>query len=245
MKQSTRYLQVVNMSTSKVFCVGDGFTTGHIWPEWPQMLKALLPNHNVEVISSPGAGAEYLVSELLARDIKDSTIVFQWPPALRFDKLLTDDSWDRHIIKDQVYSNNFSDGVTGRWWLSSGSKLPEVRHYHEFYVQKKQMDLRLELYKTLLDSHLHQQGCNFFYISTEEQENFYRLPRFDSVRQSHPQPVPQAHFHFLKDVILPAIGLTVDHDNMHYLEHEIATNSWIAFDPDREHIWSSIVNNIK
>lgn len=233
------------MSTSKIFCVGDGFATGHIWPEWPQILKALLPNHHVEVISAPGAGAEYLVSELLAHNIKDSTVVFQWPPSPRFDKLLVDDSWDQYIIKDQVYNNNFSNGVTGRWWLSSGSKLSEMRHYHNFYVQSTQMDLRLTLYKKLLRSHLKQQGCSFFYTSTEEQETFARQARFDSVKQSHPQPVPLVHLHFLKDVILPAIELVVDHDKMHYLEHAITTSSWTAFDPDREHIWSSIINGIK
>jgi hypothetical protein len=45
----------------KIFCFGDGFATGHIWPEWPQILQALVPNCQVVVTAGIGAGSEFLV----------------------------------------------------------------------------------------------------------------------------------------------------------------------------------------
>jgi len=45
-----------------IFCFGDGFATGHLWPEWPQILQALLPNYTVITTAGIGAGDEFLVS---------------------------------------------------------------------------------------------------------------------------------------------------------------------------------------
>ena len=46
----------------KIFCFGDGFATGHIWPEWPQILQTLLPDKQIINTAGIGAGAEFLVS---------------------------------------------------------------------------------------------------------------------------------------------------------------------------------------
>jgi len=81
------------VNTTKIFCLGDGYAHGHIWPEWPQILQALVPDIKVIVISAIGAGHEFLINELLSNDIKDSLVIFQWPDHRRFDKLMQDASW--------------------------------------------------------------------------------------------------------------------------------------------------------
>ena len=43
-----------DFNMNKIFCFGDGFATGHIWPEWPQILQALVPQH--QVINTTGIG---------------------------------------------------------------------------------------------------------------------------------------------------------------------------------------------
>ena len=46
----------------KIYTFGDGFATGHLWPEWPQILQALVPDYQVHNTAGIGAGAEWLVS---------------------------------------------------------------------------------------------------------------------------------------------------------------------------------------
>ena len=44
---------------NKIFCFGDGFATGHIWPEWPQILQELAPQYQVINTAGIGAGSEF------------------------------------------------------------------------------------------------------------------------------------------------------------------------------------------
>ena len=53
------------MSINKIYTFGDGFATGHIWPEWPQLLQALLPDYTIINTAGIGAGCEFLISELV------------------------------------------------------------------------------------------------------------------------------------------------------------------------------------
>jgi hypothetical protein len=39
------------MSTNKIFCLGDGYAHGHIWPEWPQILQAIIPDYEIVTLS--------------------------------------------------------------------------------------------------------------------------------------------------------------------------------------------------
>lgn len=74
----------------KIFTFGDGFATGHVWPEWPQILQALITDHKVINTAAIGAGSEFLVTHFvdLMPQIQNSVVIFQWPNALRFDKLI-------------------------------------------------------------------------------------------------------------------------------------------------------------
>ena len=89
----------------KIFTFGDGYATGHIWPEWPQILKALCPEHEIINTAGIGAGYEFLVSNFvyMLPQLHNQATIFQWPHPQRFDKLLEDESWDDIIKNDTTY----------------------------------------------------------------------------------------------------------------------------------------------
>lgn len=229
------------MSTNKLYCLGDGYAYGHIWPEWPQILQVLLPSYEVKIISAVGAGAEFLISELLANNVADSAVIFQWPQDQRFDKLVTDNSWANIIDNDPVYHFNCYQGQTGKWWCSSASDTEEIKTYHEFYVSVAQHNLRNKNYKKLLTAYLQQNNCQWLFTSTQEQERFIQFEGFRECRGNEIQPSPLAHFYFVVKKILPALSLPVDAQRIDNLESEIKNTNWTAYDPDRKEIWDNLV----
>ena len=233
------------MYTNNVICLGDGFATGHIWPEWPQIIKALMPDYNITIISGVGAGTEFLVSEMLTlKDIQGAHVIFQWPTHNRLDKLLEDDTWDTLIKQDQVYRENFVDTKTGRWWLSSASNIEPVRQYHKFFIQEKQLKLRQEVYKQLVTSFLRDNHCNFIFTGTQEQDEFSRQKRFASLRQAEVQPSPFVHYKFATEILLPELGVSPNNELSSKLENIILSTKWIPYHPDRDYIWSTILNQL-
>lgn len=225
---------------NKIVCLGDGYAHGHLWPEWPQILQALLPDVEVEIISAIGAGPEFLVSELLTKDISNARVVFQWPLPQRFDKLLIDQSWDNIIKSDPVYDFNVYTSSSGRWWCSSGSSTPDVVEYHKKYVNFNQSVLRGQNYKKLVSAYLEQNNCVWHYTSNIEQDHFVRIANLADHRGNEVQPSPIIHFHFLVKKILPAIAVEVDEQRSKILQSRIESTQWMAYDPDREEIWNAI-----
>ena len=135
---------------NKIFCLGDGYAHGHIWPEWPQILQALCPEFTIIPITGIGAGNEFLITQLLTQEIENQTIIFQWAHHSRFDKLIQDSTWQEIVKSDSVYFFNTYNINDQNWWLSSASKLPEVEKYHNFYIQEKQSLLRYKNQQTLV-----------------------------------------------------------------------------------------------
>jgi hypothetical protein len=232
-----------NLRSNKIFTFGDGFATGHIWPEWPQILQALLPEYQVINTAGIGAGAEFLVSGFVdwIPDMHGSTVIFQWPGHQRFDKLVEDDSWQYIVSNDPVYYfNTVADGNDRKWWLSSASKSKEVQQYHDQYVQKNQDLNRNRIYQTLVDHTALALDCKILHTSTQDQENFSRLPQFFSTRQSEVQPSPVVHFYWLIEQVLPKVDINVDQVLKHKLERLINQTPWIPYCPDRQETWATI-----
>ena len=227
------------MSTNNLYCFGDGYATGHLWPEWPQILQALLPECKVTTIAGVGAGPEWLVTRLVQDlpHMHNSTVIFQWPQPNRFDKLITDQHWKQIGQQDPVYHFNFHSSHNQTWWLSSASQHPEVTHYHKT-VQLAQHQQRLDNYQILVRNTLENIGCHVVFTSTHTQEQFSKQTRFSNVRQQQVQPSPLVHFYFVKEVLLPQ--LKQKPVAMDRLEQLIVDQSWIAYDPDRESIWQQI-----
>ena len=230
------------MSTNKIFCLGDGFAYGHIWPEWPQIMQALLPQYEIVLISGIGAGNEFLISELLEKgsEIENQTVIFQWADPVRFDKLIQDTDWVNLAKSDPVYHFNFYQYNNRNWWLSSASQLDQIHEYHNYYIQDKQAQLRLQNQKILIQNYLQNNHCNYCFTSTQTQMEFSNESRFAQLIGTEIQPTPIVHFYFVTEVILPAINIVCNADRAAVLKNRIADHSWVAYDPDRSEIWQKI-----
>ena len=228
----------------KIYTFGDGFATGHLWPEWPQILQALVPDYSVNnTCSAIGAGAEYLVTGLvdLVPELANNLVIFQWPMAARFDKLIEDKHWFHVGKTDPVYHFNFHKRPYGIWWISSASQQPQVREYHEKFVQSEQHKIRLQNYQTLVRNTLENLNCGYCFTSTHEHQYYSTLTRFAEIRQQEVQPSPVVHYYFLIEKILPQINIVYDSARAQRLENLITTQSWQAFDPHCDDIWRDLV----
>jgi hypothetical protein len=232
------------MFTSKIFCLGDGYAHGHIWPEWPQILQALMPRSQIVTGTGIGAGNEFLIDQLLNFDCQNQTVIFQWAQILRFDKLLQDDAWNELINTDTVYCENKIQNASGVWWLSSASQQNEVRKYHEFFVQSHQQKLRFQHQQILVENFLQNQNCNYWFTSTKDQENFCRDHSQAHLRGSQIQPSPIMHFYFVVEKIKPALGLNINENLQKKLQDCIEKTIWLPYNPDRQDIWEQICANL-
>ena len=215
-----------------------------MWPEWPQILQALVPDYTVNnTCSAIGAGAEYLVTGLvdLVPELENNLVIFQWPMAARFDKLIEDKHWFHVGKTDPVYHFNFHKRPYGTWWISSASKQPQLREYHEKFVQSGQHKIRLQNYQTLVRNTLENLNCGYCFTSTHEQQYYSTLTRFAEIRQQEVQPSPVVHYYFLTEKILPQINIVYDSARAQRLENLITTQSWQAFDPHCDEIWRDLV----
>jgi hypothetical protein len=231
---------------NKIFTFGDGYATGHIWPEWPQILQALLPEYQIVNTAGIGAGAEFLVSGLidLLPDMRHQQAIVQWPQDNRFDKLLQDQSWDSTISNDSVYHfNRVQDTQKREWWLSSASD--SVKLYHKQYVQSLQSQRRLEIFKTLITHTLNDVDCDTVYTSTQDQEVYSKQTKFITTRQNQIQPSPIVHFYWIVEKILPKLTVQVDQSRLQSLEDLINKTNWVPYDPDRDSIWQDKIQAIK
>ena len=96
------------MDIKNIYTFGDGYATGHLWPEWPQILQALVTDYQVVNTAGIGAGPEYLVHKLVQQldKMQNSYVIFQWPSPNRFDKLIENDHWVDIANNDPVYHFN-------------------------------------------------------------------------------------------------------------------------------------------
>jgi hypothetical protein len=232
---------------NKIFCFGDGFVTGHVWPEWPQILQALVPQYQIINTTGLGAGSEFLVSGFvdLIEDMQDSIVIFQWPDTDRLDKMLQDDSWQSIIDADPVYNKNvYTDCAGRRWWLSSASINQEVKNYHKRLIQPLQHARRQQVYQTLVSHTCRNLNCQMIQTSTPEQDEFSRSERFKTVRQNQAQPSPIVHFYWLIEEILPHTNIVVDNQRQKTLETIINQTKWAPYDRKRKEIWEQITNQL-
>jgi hypothetical protein len=206
----------------------------------------LVPEHQVINTAGIGAGTEFLVSGFvdLVDGMHDSIVIFQWPTAKRFDKMIQDDSWQNIIANDPTYHFNINADSQGRnWWLSSASTVQEVQDYHSLYVQRSQHNRRQQVYQTLVSHTAANLDCQIVHTSTRSADTFSQDNRFRSTRQTQVQPSPIVHFYWLVEQIIPQTAITVDQNLQKELELLINQTPWIPYDPDRESIWSEI--NVK
>ena len=230
----------------KIFTFGDGYATGHLWPEWPQILEALVPEYQVINTAGIGAGAEYLVHRLVTQldQMSNNHVIFQWPVPDRFDKLVNDPKWLDIIACDPVYHFNTYNHGQETWWLSSASKSEEIVRYHSDFVESTQHKARLADYQVLVKHTLDQLNCSTFYTSLVDEVNYSRQPRFTEIRQNEVQPSPPVHYYFLIEKILPNTQIKYDSTRAKCLEKLILETKWQAYDPNRAEIWQKLVADL-
>ena len=232
------------MSTNKIFCLGDGYAHGHIWPEWPQILRVLLPQHEIITGTGVGAGNEFLIDQLLNFDCENQSVIFQWAYANRFDKLIQDEAWYTLAKNDPVYHFNFVPTASGTWWLSSASENKKIQEYHDFFVQNQQAKLRLKNQQILVENYLQNKRCHYWITSTQDQESFCQNHANSSFRGKEVQPQPIMHFYFVVECIKPALNLPIDTKLQDLLEKNITQTTWTAYGPDQKEIWENICKKI-
>ena len=245
-----------------IYTFGDGFAAGHIWPEWPQILSAVC-NEPVINHGYPGAGNDLIFStaiEIALAATQSSTFIIQWTSWNRFDKLLEDNSWNETIKNDKKYSHAVYEINNKKWWLSSGST--QLYNYHDQYQQQTQRQLFDIYHMMLLDNFLKQRGHNCFYCLTYDFDTckltevqttllnqlpwINNLSGMDSIisttdRGTEIQPLPLGHARWILDFLsLPSI----DNKKLQRLIDLISAKTWIPYDPDREEIWTQIVQKL-
>lgn len=245
-----------------IYTFGDGFAAGHIWPEWPQILAAIC-NQPVINYGYPGAGNDLIFSTAIDTALaatQPSTFIIQWTSWNRFDKLLEDDSWDNTIQNDKKYSHAVYNINNKKWWLSSGST--QLHEYHTRYQQQTQRQLFDIYHMMLLETFLKQRGHVCFYCLTYDFDTsvltkkqitllnqlpwINKLSGMDSMirvadRGTEIQPLPLGHARWILDfLLLPAISNT----KLAQLIDLISAQQWIPYDPDREEIWTQIVQKL-
>ena len=237
---------------------GDGYASSHIWPEWPVILEALLPDYSFTHYGAIGAGNEFIANAVIQAHLKNPEAYFlvQWAQVNRFDKLIEDSTWDDIIAADPTYHFNRVQLAENQWWISSVSQQPTVVNYHKHYVQSKQSKLRMLNYVYLAGNLLRDNALFFstmdLNITTDERKyvtnnwveknmrDFSFEPRFSMLRQSQVQPSPIVHMAYVKEYLLPNLPFTVDSVRLAELEHRIANHEWVAYDPDRAEIWNKM-----
>lgn len=243
----------------KIYTFGDGYASNHIWPEWPVILQALLPEYSFSHYGAVGAGNEFILNAVIQSHQTDPDAYFlvQWAQANRFDKLIEDSTWDNIIDTDPVYHFNRVQLAENQWWISSASRQQTVIDYHKHYIQQKQSRVRTLNYIYLAGNLLKNKSLFFstanLKFSKDKQKyinnnnwveknmvDFSFEPRFSKVRQTEVQPSPIVHLAYVKEHLLPNLPFTVDHSRLMELDHRINEHKWVAYDPDRAEIWQKM-----
>lgn len=248
-----------------IYTFGDGFAAGHIWPNWPQILE-VFTNDQVINHGMVGAGNELIFNTAIKQSFtatSDDVFLVQWTMPGRFDKILETSDWHELQKTDEVYRNNRYRVFDNIWWPTSGSALPEIRHYHNFYVQSKQALERSIIYMISLSGFLDNLGISHHYFLTYELnfgahslcDKVKSLPwvpapsmetwsRFRPDRGNEVQPSPAVHYKFVEEFLLPALGIDVERDVLEKIENRVRQMEVVPFYYDREKIWSEAKHEI-
>lgn len=222
------------MYMNKIYCFGDGFAHGNIWPEWPQLLQALFPDYQVIILSGIGAGPEFLVSNFVEHlPYNNATVIFQWPQADRFDKIIQDEHWANIVKNDSTYHFNTYRQNELQWWLSSASNSNEIVQYHQSYIQSIQAQHRLTVYQQLVKEILNKSQINYYFTTTKEQQTYSRINHAE-IRGVELQPSPLSHFYFLTEQIMPAVNLHSDRSSK--LEQLLINTKWQPYDSNGQNL---------
>lgn len=131
----------------RLLIVSDGNGVDNDFVKWPTLLK-LLTTKNLTVVnrSVTGASNEMMLLQLSDADLANiDYAIIQWTIPKRID-LVADEFWQQQAKIDPVYHFNLIENNKNTWWVTSGSKNPHVKQYHNQYVKIWHSTLRTESY---------------------------------------------------------------------------------------------------
>jgi len=221
----------------KLLTLSDGFGDSAVGPDWypgflkwPELVQLMTKQVSLINLSRFGAGNEYLL-QCLRKNINSADVVLiQWADARRLDLILNQDNtdWNLQITQDPVYSNNLVELGTDRYWLSSGSQRPDIRHYQKIITLRQhrtRSQLCVEHAKLLLESHNAKHGFLLSLDSEYLQESvsdtsawmwhsafkgmysFRKVSKYADLDFGLDQPVSLIQFDFIKQYIMPKLDL--------------------------------------
>jgi hypothetical protein len=199
--------------------------------KWPKIIELMTQGVTVNNLSKFGAGNEYLVNALRNNIHSADLVLLQWAVPNRLDLMVSGDNkyWNQIIADDPVYNNNIVVAGPERFWLSSGSKSQPIVDYHSRYISLSQHQSRSQLFveyaKLLLDQH----GIDYRFMLTWDSfylnkctstdinwcwhqpfrgmHDFRVHSKFADLDLKMSQPIPLIHFDFIKQFIMPSVGL--------------------------------------
>jgi len=176
-----------------------------------------------------------------------------------------DTVWTKLQETDSIYKGIVANSYNQTWWASSGSSLPEIIKYKEFYIQAQQATNRSVLYMITLSKMLDNLGIKHLYFSTyffdysshDNYKDLEALPwtqinqgmeewskQFGDIRGSEVQPRPLIHLKYIIEHLLPKLDLALDPQISNAVYSLVDKVEFIPYDIDRSQIWNNLKDEI-
>ena len=225
----------------KLLTLADGFgdsVTAPIWYcdffKWPEIIKLMTHGLDVVNLSNMGAGNEYIIQCLRTNISEKDAVLIQWAMPDRLDLVLSEQTqfWQQQISRDPVFNNNVIAIDNDQYWLSSSSENKHVVEYHQKYINKRQHQLRSQLFvdyaKLLLEQHDLKYGFLLTYDGAYLKEtvtkfehwlwhepfagmqSFRKVSLYEELDSTLNliQPISLVQFDFIKQFIMPTLDLS-------------------------------------
>ena len=217
----------------KLLTIADGFGDNSIHPDgytdyfkWPEIIRLMTRGVELINLSRYGAGNEYIVNSLRNNVNDKDCVLIQWAQPNRLDLIIHDQyNWADAIASDPVYNNNIIDVGLDQMWLSSGSKIKEIKEYHNKFISTRQHKLRSQLYIDYAMLLLEKMKIDYKFMLTTTSEyicdtgnwvwhskqqgmhEFRYQSQYCELDFGYPQPIPLIQFDFIKQFIMPVVDL--------------------------------------
>lgn len=196
--------------------------------KWPEIIKLMTKEIELENLSRYGAGNEFMVNQLKQHVDCAGVVIVQWTQPNRLDLVLAHKNptfWSNAIASDPIYNNNILDCGGDKFWISSGSKTDAVQQYHQQYISIRQHQLRSQIYIEYAKMLLEQRGIDYRFMLVENSEyigieanwiwhepfkgmdDFRHKSKYCDLELGIAQPIPLVAFDFINQYVIPNIDL--------------------------------------
>ena len=224
----------------KILCAGDGFGKGHIWKMWPQILENICEVDNVCQVGAGNEYIMNATIDACTKNDYDYVIVQWAQSNRLDIINKDQNGLAQKILNDEVHRTRFMNISLAKrlWWLSSSSKIDFVNNYHNKYITQEQHCLRTIHQIKYVELFLKNKNTKFMFISTpnldfthldehkildfkvwafhekykgmDDYARKYPEYKADEEPVNYKQPQTKIHLQFVKDVICPRLGISIN-----------------------------------